>query len=519
MAGVPTFLLLFLLEFPILTESAKILTVCLIGGSHYLLLDEISHTFHERGHEVHMLLQTGNPIIQGLDYVGRPNSYQITSWSASESYIKELNDWFLEQQKEYLQGRDTFSNYVKLMGHFAYQCDNILGDSNLMDFLKREAFEMALLDAFNPCSFLLAEWLSVPYIAFFPGNLNGPQSGLPSPLSYVPVFRSQLSDQMGFWGRVKNVLLSLGTPVAERLIQAQFQMVIEHHFQPQPSLTELYRKSELWAFNTDFSLDIAQPLLPNTVCVGGLLSKPPQPVTQELEDFISGFGEAGFIVVTLGSMLTSVPQEDILQEMNEGFAGIPQAVIWRFVPSHWPQHIQPAANIKLVEWLPQNDLLGHPKARLLVTHGGLNSLFEAVYHAVPVLGIPLFGDQFDNMVKAEAKGLGLALSPTDLRRDVFTSIIKRLIGDKSSALALSRIHQSHPLPPGQRLVRWVEHILQSGGGRHLHTRCLLQPWYQRWLLDVWLFLGICLLLLLGLAVTTVRAVARVTRFKGKFKTN
>ncbi|MBN3301114.1 UD3A1 glucuronosyltransferase, partial [Amia calva] len=377
-----------------------------------------------------MLLQTGNPIIQGLDYVGRPNSYQITSWSASESYIKEFNDWFLEQQKEYLQGRDTFSNYVKLMGHFAYQCDNILGDSNLMDFLKREAFEMALLDAFNPCSFLLAEWLSVPYIAFFPGNLNGPQSGLPSPLSYVPVFRSQLSDQMGFWGRVKNVLLSLGTPVAERLIQAQFQMVIEHHFQPQPSLTELYRKSELWAFNTDFSLDIAQPLLPNTVCVGGLLSKPPQPVTQELEDFISGFGEAGFIVVTLGSMLTSVPQEDILQEMNEGFAGIPQAVIWRFVPSHWPQHIQPAANIKLVEWLPQNDLLGHPKARLLVTHGGLNSLFEAVYHSVPVLGIPLFGDQFDNMVKAEAKGLGLALSPTDLRRDVFTSIIKRLIGDK-----------------------------------------------------------------------------------------
>ncbi|XP_036382781.1 sperm flagellar protein 2 [Megalops cyprinoides] len=97
--------LFLLLEYPVLQQSAKILTVCLIGGSHYMLLDEISHTFHESGHDMHMLMQTGNPVIRGLDYVGRPNSYKIISWSASEAYIKEYNAWFLEQQKEFLLGR------------------------------------------------------------------------------------------------------------------------------------------------------------------------------------------------------------------------------------------------------------------------------------------------------------------------------------------------------------------------------------------------------------------------------
>uniref|UniRef100_A0A672YU58 Uncharacterized protein n=1 Tax=Sphaeramia orbicularis TaxID=375764 RepID=A0A672YU58_9TELE len=46
-------------------ESAKILTVCLIGGSHYLLLDDISHNLQQHGHEVRMLLQLGNPVITG----------------------------------------------------------------------------------------------------------------------------------------------------------------------------------------------------------------------------------------------------------------------------------------------------------------------------------------------------------------------------------------------------------------------------------------------------------------------
>ena len=65
------------------------------------------------------------------------------------------------------------------------------------------------------------------------------------------------------------------------------------------------------------------------------------------------------------------------------------------------------ANVKLVTWLPQQDLLGHPKARLFITHGGLCSKQEAVYHGVPLISMPVFADQFINAQKAHDDGYAI----------------------------------------------------------------------------------------------------------------
>lgn len=43
--------------------------------------------------------------ISGLSYVGEANSYQKSTWSLGDNYIKEYNDWFLEQQTQFLLGR------------------------------------------------------------------------------------------------------------------------------------------------------------------------------------------------------------------------------------------------------------------------------------------------------------------------------------------------------------------------------------------------------------------------------
>lgn len=72
---------------------------------------------------------------------------------------------------------------------------------------------------------------------------------------------------------------------------------------------------------------------------------------------------------------------------------------------------------------------GHDKLRVFMTHGGQSSLMQAVYHAAPVLAIPLFGDQFDNVVRAESKGFGLILKPTELNRERLSSTIQTLIQD------------------------------------------------------------------------------------------
>ncbi|XP_029366789.1 UDP-glucuronosyltransferase 3A1-like [Echeneis naucrates] len=489
----------FLLALPVI-QPAKILTVSLIGGSHFMLLDKISHNLHQHGHEVRMLLQYGTPIITGFSYEGRVNSYQTSTWSSGEKYINEFNGWFLEQQKQFFLGRDEFSSFLNFMGHLAYQCDKLLGDKELIHFLQRQRFDIAILDAFNPCSFILARRLGVHYIAFYAAALNGPLSiALPSPVSYVPVFNSRMTDHMNLWGRAKNLFYSLLAPLGQQLVWSEFRDVAERYLEPGSvpgGLEELHIGAELWAFNTDFSLEFPQPLMPYTVLAGGVLNEPAKPLEQNLELWISSFGDAGFIIVALGSMVSSVSVQPLLVELVAGFSRIPQGVIWRYDHKQWPSHLDKPPNLRLVDWLPLNDLLGHKQARLFVTHGGQNSLLQAVYHAVPVLGIPLFGDQFDNIVRAEAKGLGLTINPTHINRELLSSTIQTLIQDirfKSSALSLSKIHKSHPVPPVLRLIQWVEHILLSGGGAHLRPASITQPWYQRYLLDLVLLLSLGLL--------------------------
>lgn len=52
---------------------------------------------------------------------------------------------------------------------------------------------------------------------------------------------------------------------------------------------------------------------------------------------------------------------------------------------------------------------GHSRIRAFLSHGGLNSIFETMYHGVPVVGIPLFGDHYDTMTRVQAKGMGILL--------------------------------------------------------------------------------------------------------------
>lgn len=75
----------------------------------------------------------------------------------------------------------------------------------------------------------------------------------------------------------------------------------------------------------------------------------------------------------------------------------------------------------------------HPSIRLFVTHGGQNSIMEAIQHAVPMVGIPLFGDQPENIVRIEAKKLGVSIQLHNLKADTLAFMMKQVIGDKRYA--------------------------------------------------------------------------------------
>jgi len=110
------------------------------------------------------------------------------------------------------------------------------------------------------------------------------------------------------------------------------------------------------------------------------------------------------------------------------------------LPSHW----------LVREYLPQVQLLR--RAALAVTHGGNNSVTEALTCGVPMLVLPFSTDQFAGAAAVENAGLGLALDPNTASVAELELAARRLI-DGDSASAAADLGASLRAVPGREKAR------------------------------------------------------------------
>ncbi|XP_057358267.1 UDP-glucuronosyltransferase 2B31-like isoform X2 [Manis pentadactyla] len=250
------------------------------------------------------------------------------------------------------------------------------------------------------------------------------------------------------------------------------------------------RKADMWLIRTYWDFDYPHPLLPNVQYVGGLHCKPAKPLPKEIEQFVQSSGENGIVVFTLGSMVSNMSEERA-NVIASALAQIPQKVLWRF-DGKTPDTL--GQNTRLYKWIPQNDLLGHPKTKAFITHCGANGIYEAIYHGIPMVGIPLFADQPDNIARLEIKGAAVRLDLGTLSSTDLLSALKRVINDplhKENAMRLSRIHHDQPMKPLDRAVFWIEFVMRHKGARHLRPASHDLAWFQYHSLDVIGFLLAC----------------------------
>lgn len=64
-----------------------------------------------------------------------------------------------------------------------------------------------------------------------------------------------------------------------------------------------------------------------------------------------------------------------------------------------------------------------------MNHGGLLSLFETVYHGVPVVAMPVFCDHDSNSHKAEQDGYAIKLELKELTAETLLAAINKVIHD------------------------------------------------------------------------------------------
>ncbi|KAK2819443.1 hypothetical protein Q7C36_021089 [Tachysurus vachellii] len=465
------------------------LLVVPMDGSHWTAVKAVAEEMGRRGHtvlvlmpEVRMRLDSGKqymsktfpvPYTQDLFTQLSKSSQQMIGSTAS---LLERISWKLKHLRE-------------IMNLISSTTESLLFNSELVEFLRKQEFDAVLTDPVMPTGAILAFNLSLPAIYMLRGlpcGMDAIATACPDPPSYVPRFFTKHTDLMCFTERVLNVMVYLLEPVMCKILYWWFDDVASRFLQRSISMTEILSTAAVWLLRYDFTLEFPKPLAPNTVLIAGLNCAVTKPLELEVLEFVEK-SENGIIVFTLGSLVPAMPKEKAAI-FFQAFSRIPQQVLWRYA-GEVPQDIP--GNVKLMEWIPQNDLLGHPKAKAFITHGGSHGIYEGICHAVPMVMIPLFGDQGDNVQRLVSRGVGVAVNFHDMSADVLVNALDAVINDssyKEKIMKLSALHHDQPINPLDLAVYWTEYVMRHKGAEHLRSAAHNLNWFQYYSLDVFGFL-------------------------------
>lgn len=75
-------------------------------------------------------------------------------------------------------------------------------------------------------------------------------------------------------------------------------------------------------------------------------------------------------------------------------------------------------------------ILEHSNCKLFVTHGGVHGLLEAIDAGIPMIGFPVFGDQFQNLKISQDNGIAIMSNIFTLTEESFRKDIELILSDQ-----------------------------------------------------------------------------------------
>ena len=257
----------------------------------------------------------------------------------------------------------------------------------------------------------------------------------------------------------------------------------------------------------------AQALTPNVVDVGGIHCKPAQKLPGELGKFMDKHDQ-GVVYVSFGSAIN--PNQMSLERKQaflDAFKKLKYQVIWKW---NEDKVADLPSNVVLTKWTPQQDLLAHPNLKVFVTHGGLLSLQEAIFHQTPLVGVPLGNDQFQNILRAEENGYAVMLDWTNFTADSLYNAIEKAINDPKIMQGIrkaNKIFLDQKESPVERAVYWIEYIMRHDGADFLKPKSMGLYWYEYHHVDIILLVfsifSIIILIIIKLCMCCCRRICKV----------
>ncbi|XP_055904143.1 UDP-glycosyltransferase UGT5-like [Eupeodes corollae] len=498
---------------PKIINGYKILGVFPIASkSHFIFGEALMKGLAEKGHEVTVI----SPYpMSDKKYKGIEVKALVTTMNGLVQDFLELKDL------SYFQ---TFSQIYE-MGILATNVT--LNEPMVQTLIKSKAqFDVIIMDLFlDEALYGFTEIFNASMIAtglFGATSWNTDLVGTPSPPSYVPHPFSELTDRMSLFERIENLAISTFEklffycsylPRQEKLLSKNFPTITK-------SIHELRKNTALVLLNQHVSLSFPRPYLPNMIEVGGLhINRKRSVLPDNMQKFLDE-AKDGAIYFSMGSNLKSknLPV-DKREAILKTFKSLKQRVLWKFEDTNLPEK---SDNVFINDWFPQDDVLAHPNVKIFITHGGLLSTTESIYHGKPFIGIPIFGDQFLNMARAEANGFGIMVEYNTLTEKSFKSAILEMLNNPKYTRLMrevsARFHDQ-PVEPLKSAIYWVEYVARHKGAPHLHCAAQELNFIQYHNIDVFvLIIGGAILMVVLIKILAVQIISKlIRRSKGKQK--
>ncbi|XP_071525916.1 UDP-glucosyltransferase 2-like [Panulirus ornatus] len=481
-------------------EAARILMVAPVGSiSHKIFYMSIAEALSTRNHTVTFL--TGC----------KPSKPRR---NIREVYVPGVN-LYDELSQTNIFNLTLHATSWKFISYLPKSCADSLA-SKEMQRVQEEEFDLVVLSIVGiDCFYPYVHKLQVPYIHMSPNALLGSYSDVAGNPHFPSIVGNRFLEQ--------EYPLTFTNRMFSTLIEVIWRIATLYYFYPRieeectsrqlwpddaPSLTQMRINGSLIIINSVKTMETpTSPYVPTVIHAGGIHCQPAQPLPQELDDWVAGAGDAGFIFFSLGSFVKpSLVPEKYQKLLLQVFSSLEQRVLWK-----WDQDAMDnmPANVRLSKWLPQQDVLGDPRLRLFITHGGLLSTQEATYHGVPLLGLPVFLDQQYNMEQVQREGWGRLLQWDNLTYDNLRQNILDIIHDTSLREEVSRrsaLMRDQPMPVVSWVTYWVEYVMRYNGAYHLRCPAYNMPWYELYNVDAWLLVVMVLALVSFLSFKLLIAV-------------
>jgi len=166
-------------------------------------------------------------------------------------------------------------------------------------------------------------------------------------------------------------------------------------------------------------------LLPPHEFIGSAVRS--EPADAEVDAWLAGNaasdGDEPFVYVSFGSFLSV--RGDVLARVLAALAGLGLRAAVAIGSADRAELGELPGDWLVREFLPQVQLLS--KAAAAVTHGGNNSVTEAMTHGVPLLVLPFSTDQFAGAAALERTGFGVSLAPNAATVDELRTGMQRVL--------------------------------------------------------------------------------------------